>query len=343
MKTILFIEDRPQIYQNLARLLNRRFDFFKLLSAASLMEAIDIISKIKIDIILMGTRFSESELDILDSRLKGNNGTKLIVPAAKQSPVANLLRTLEYKIQFDMPVDASLLLEMLLKEFEMDYGGQIHGISLSSFLQMIELEGATCRIGVVAGKASGYLFFDSGELVDAQIDELKGKDAALSILSMDDPLISVDYGAARTSTRKIRKPLMSLLIEAARIYDEKFADSMEKRRYKRFECSLSTLFDSRNVAYKGTIRNISIDGIYIASDNTFFAGQDICVTLFSQSLRKGCRIGGMVVRNRRGGIGIQFSELSMNQKRIVRLVMEEIQCAQQRDLQDGATAAQMTG
>lgn len=323
MKTILFVEDRPRVYENFSKLLNTRVDMFKVLSATSMAEAIDIIDKLSIDVILMGKRFNGQEIDVLDNYLRQSTNTKLIVAAQKKSPLTDLLRTLEYKIQFDMPVDTSLLLDILMKEFKIDYGGQIRGVSLSSFLQMIELEGATCSIKVVSNKKVGYLYFDKGDLKHAEKEGLVGKEAALDIFTMEDSLISVDYGYL-PKEKTIDHNLMSLLLEAGRIQDENPKPSREKRRYKRFTCSVSAEFDSKNRRHKGVIRDISLGGIFIENIQPLPVGQEIYLTLFSQSLQRASRIAGIIVRSNPEGMGVQFSELSMNQKRIIRLVIDEM-------------------
>lgn len=323
MKTILFVEDKPRVYENFSKLLNTHVDMFKVLSAANLTEAFDIIEKINIDVILMGIRFNGQEIDLLDNYLKRSASTKLIVATQKKSPLTDLLRTLEYKIQFDMPVDTSLLLDILMKEFKIDYGGQIRGVSLSSFLQMIELEGATCRIKVVSSQKVGYLYFDKGDLKHAEKEGLTGKEAALDIFTMEDSLISVDYGDL-SREKTIDHNLMSLLLEAGRIQDEKRKPSKEKRRYKRFKCSVTTEFDAKYRRHKGVIRDISLGGIFIENIQPLPVGQEICLTLFSQSLQRAIRIAGIIVRSNPKGMGVQFSTLSMNQKRIIRLVIDEM-------------------
>lgn len=323
MKTILFVEDRPRVYENFSKLLNTHVDMFKVLSATNMAEAIDIIDKLSIDVILMGKRFNGQEIDLLDQHLKHSTSTKLIVATQKKSPLTDLLRTLEYKIQFDMPVDTSLLLDILMKEFKIDYGGQIRGVSLSSFLQMMELEGATCSIKVVSRQKVGYLYFDKGDLKHAEKDGLVGKEAALDIFTMEDSLISVDYGYL-SKEKTIDINLMSLLLEAGRIQDEKLKPSKEKRRHKRFKCSVTAEFDSKNRRHKGVIRDISLGGIFIENNQPLPVGQEIYLTLFSQSLQRASRIAGIIVRSSLKGMGVQFSALSMNQKRIIRLVIDEM-------------------
>jgi hypothetical protein len=58
-------------------------------------------------------------------------------------------------------------------------GGQIHGISLPSFLQMSEMEGATYTLKVTSGNRTGHLYLDGGSLIAAQFEGQTGNDAAL--------------------------------------------------------------------------------------------------------------------------------------------------------------------
>jgi hypothetical protein len=148
------------------------------------MEAIDLLEQIRIDIVITGKQFSVKEIDLLDDQLRQHTGTKLIAMAGRKSQLSNMLKAFEYKIQFEMPVDVNLLLETLFQELGIDYGGQIRGISLASFAQMIELESKMCSLKVASGKSTGYMCFESGELTDAQIEELHGKEAAFRILTI---------------------------------------------------------------------------------------------------------------------------------------------------------------
>ena len=46
--------------------------------------------------------------------------------------------------------------------------GRIGGVSLASFLQMLEQERKTCTLVVESDEQSGRLYFDAGDLIDAE-------------------------------------------------------------------------------------------------------------------------------------------------------------------------------
>jgi CheY-like chemotaxis protein len=323
MKIILYIDDRPHVRENFIKLLSFQNGFLKVLTANSLIEAIDILEQLKIDIVITGRQFSVKEIDLLDHQLRQHEQTKLIVMAGRSSPLSKMLKAFEYKVRLEMPVDANLLLHNLFQEFEIDYGGQIQGISLPSFVQMIELECKTCTVKVISGKSIGYLYFNSGELVDAQSGGLAGKEAAIELFSLENTLITVSYGDTGKE-RIIHETLMSLLLESGRIIDEKPASFQEKRRYRRFACSLPVEFEYNEWAHKGVIQNISLSGVFIQTSDPFNVGADLVVTLYSHNLEQPCRIEGRIVRRDPAGVGVEFLNLSMKQKGVLRTIIDEI-------------------
>ena len=323
MKTILYIEERPYVRENLIKLLSGPGDFFKVVTAGSVVEAIDLLEMIKIDIVLAGTKITAKEMDILDNSLRRHKETKLIVMAQRKSKMASLLKAFEYKIQFELPVDINLLLEMILTEFGIDSGGQIRGISIAAFLQMIELEDKTCTIEVASGGKRGYLYCQKGELIDAEIGGLTGKEGVLAILGMENPLIVIEYHLPERE-RRIEVSLMSILLESGRIKDETPEKKNEKRRYKRFQCSLPVSFVYDEWTHQGEIRNISLSGAFLETKGPFSVGKEIQITFFSQSLDKGCQIGGQIVRRDSKGLGVEFGKATINQLAILRTVIHEV-------------------
>jgi hypothetical protein len=100
--------------------------------------------------------------------------------------------------------------------------GSIDGISIASFLQMLEQERHTCKVLVNAGNKQGYLFFLGGELIDAEFAELSGIEAAYAIVSWDSPSISLNETESRAKT--IDNPLGFILLNAAKRQDEQTED-----------------------------------------------------------------------------------------------------------------------
>jgi hypothetical protein len=98
-------------------------------------------------------------------------------------------------------------------------GGQIHGISLPSFLQMSEMEGATYSLKVTSGNCIGYLYLDGGSLIAAQYEDQTGNEAAYRIISWDNAAIQIE-AADPGRAKEIHEPLMHVMMESLKIKDE---------------------------------------------------------------------------------------------------------------------------
>jgi Domain of unknown function (DUF4388) len=105
------------------------------------------------------------------------------------------------------------------KQMDAGIGGQIHGISLPSFLQMAEMEKSSFTLRVTSRNRVGQLHLNDGTLLTAQLDELTGREAAYRIISWDD--VSIDIEPLNASVQdEIKQPLMHVLMESLKLKDE---------------------------------------------------------------------------------------------------------------------------
>jgi len=111
------------------------------------------------------------------------------------------------------------LTETTSEKIDASVRGRIQGISLSSFLQMSEMEGSTCTLKVQAGKRTGSLHLLNGNLIDAETGSLKHRDAAYAILSWENAEIDIQKPSGRKKN-EINLPLMHILMEALKKKDE---------------------------------------------------------------------------------------------------------------------------
>jgi len=95
----------------------------------------------------------------------------------------------------------------------------IHGISIASFLQILEQEKHTCSVQVEAENRQGVLHFNNGTLIDAEYEHLNGIEAAYAIVSWRDT--SIILGESLPSPKRINHPLGYILLNAAKQQDEK--------------------------------------------------------------------------------------------------------------------------
>lgn len=96
--------------------------------------------------------------------------------------------------------------------------GIINGISIASFLQMLEQERHNCRVQVRSDGKHGTLYFEEGDLVDAEFDHLQGIEAAYAIVSWENSSIALAEAVSRN--RRIEHPLGYILLNAAKQQDE---------------------------------------------------------------------------------------------------------------------------
>lgn len=63
------------------------------------------------------------------------------------------------------------------------FAARIDGASIADLVQLECMRGMTRAVRVSSGGRSGYLYFDEGQVVHAQLDHLRGEPAAIEVLS----------------------------------------------------------------------------------------------------------------------------------------------------------------
>lgn len=105
------------------------------------------------------------------------------------------------------------------EQMDAGIGGQIHGISLPSFLQMAEMEKSSFSLRITSRNRLGSLHLNEGVLIAADLDDTKGKNAAFEIISWDDASIEIEP-LDKSKTDEIKLSLMQVLMESLKLKDE---------------------------------------------------------------------------------------------------------------------------
>lgn len=100
-----------------------------------------------------------------------------------------------------------------------DIGGQVHGISLPSFLQMAEIEKSSFSLRISSHRKSGNLHISDGNLISANYEDLSGCEAAYQVISWGDVSIDIEP-LDESKSDEINQPLMQVLMESLKIKDE---------------------------------------------------------------------------------------------------------------------------
>jgi len=318
MKSILIVTSDAVMQKTLLGLLKDRENIFQVLTAEDGKEAVDIIKRFNIDLVIMSLRMPNMDGFRFHTYLsKEYPEIKVIVIMDAGSPMIKAkVKNLGDAVVLKEPVDIGALTEMLYTELQVDYGGRVRGISLHSFLQMLELEGKTCTLEIKTNFKTGHMFFEDGNLMAAETGGLRGEDAALNILKWKKILIDIDY-TTQQEKKEIHIPLMNLLMESNRLLDE--ADDVEQREHPRVECLVA--YDLGDWDHHTHVKNISLDGAYIATGHPVSIGHEIELTLTAHNPPRSCDIIGKVVRRDKEGIGVKFEELSLRQRIMIESLM----------------------
>lgn len=111
------------------------------------------------------------------------------------------------------PPDMDFLVSRVERAIRRQRESLVRGISLMTFLQILEIERKTCTLFVSHGGQVGELYFREGQLMQARLDAEQGKEALFSMLSVrEHSLRMIDRCDVE---RTIGTSLASLLMEWA--------------------------------------------------------------------------------------------------------------------------------
>lgn len=145
----------------------------------------------------------------------------------------------------------------------MDSEGQasrpIHGISLASFLQMLEQERKSSTLVVNHDEEEGRFYFHEGQLIDADYAGEVGLTAANSLLAWEDPIFRV--AKAEDRIHRIKEPLAHILINSATRKDEARESTSSTGVKKMAKGRLTATIQGTSVVSRLVEEIVSIPGV----------------------------------------------------------------------------------
>jgi CheY-like chemotaxis protein len=242
MKDIILIaEDDPQFSSLLRNVFEQHSSKLTVVCASDGEEAIAALKQMTISILVTDLQMpnvdglgllayvNENHPDlpciVMTSFMQDHKTFKGFVRALQ--PDINDLITTDTFHFFNKPFKIDTLVNTVFQILEYKtLGGSIHGISIASFIQMIEMDQKTCQVEVHAspksksGSQRGILFFENGILYDAEYGSLKGEEAAIKIIATDNLNINIQKNRDDKVIRKIKTESIGLIMEAMRRKDE---------------------------------------------------------------------------------------------------------------------------
>ena len=218
MDKVLIAEDDRIHLMRLINVLGKYADKFEVVPAKDGQEAIEILQKQPIDVL------------VTDIQMPRIDGLALMAYVSEHHPhipcfVMSAYGTSRMKAKlpkdllqfFPKPFEIEDLARAIIDVLERDTAADgLQAISIESFLHMIVMEQASCIFEVKSSdEPTGLLYFDSGELLDAKFGDLSGEAAALELLPRKQASFGLKFYPAQSIGKRIFTDLDELIRQAA--------------------------------------------------------------------------------------------------------------------------------
>lgn len=223
MDNVLIVDDSEMLMNYLEESFAKYRDKFAYFLAKDGLEAIEILKNEAIALLVTDLQMPRIDgLGLLAYTNKYHSNIPCIVMSAHGTP--SIKQTLHKDIlQFiEKPFTAEALAKAIMAALKRGLPeGSLSGISIMNFLQMIEMEQKTCLFEVeTPGNPKGFFYFKGGELHHAVCGDLKGVEAAIKMIQIENTTINFRKPPGRKIPRGIHMKLTALILEAARRKDE---------------------------------------------------------------------------------------------------------------------------
>ena len=216
---VLIVDDEPELLLSISSGFEKN-DRFQLTTAHNGREALDVLSKKSMDLV------------VTDLRMPVMDGVELLAAMTESFPkVPNIVMTafgtpvIEQQLKkagtmevLEKPLDIDALEQAINKALDLHKhrNDGLAGISLANFLQIVAMEQKTAALKVAHPNGNtGHLFFEEGKLIDAKYDNMISEEAVFEMLTWENVRLSMKKLSPPLPKAKIQSELMSLLLEAA--------------------------------------------------------------------------------------------------------------------------------
>ncbi|MCS7080104.1 MAG: response regulator [Chloracidobacterium sp.] len=221
-KRVLLVEDDDAIAGLVSKWLSQHQDGFSVVTAGHGQEALDILAHQPADIVVTDLQMPVMDGFELIAHLLSEqvNLPIVILTAMAVSDVESRLHQIGALPVIRKPFSVSTLYTVICNELNARQQGVIQGLTLASFLQLLEMERKSCVLRIAAGGRVGYLYFSNGDLVHAETGDRSGEPAAYDILLWEGVKLQMTPPPPVPPPCTLHDRLMGLLMEAFRRRDE---------------------------------------------------------------------------------------------------------------------------
>lgn len=224
IKRLLLVDDEKFLLESLKEGLVNYNNIFETVVCFSVDEAIKLTETYRFDLVITDIRMpGKSGIDLF-MHLKNNNfqGKVMAMTAYGNEEIFSKINKLGAMKIITKPFDFEWFKRMLIDFFGdlKGFSGTIESIDLTSVLQIINLEKKSVVVKIRINEKSGYLYFDNGDIINAEFEGLTGVEAAKKLININRGKFSVLKGKKKV-IRDINIPFITFIINIAKDIDEK--------------------------------------------------------------------------------------------------------------------------
>ena len=199
LKKVLIVDDEETLTWSMAKSLSRDRDKYEVEIANNGKEALDVLGKMPIDLVISDIRMPDiNGLDLLVRIKRDYPHTKVIIMTAYGSSdvqkEASKRGSLYYiEKPFEINEIRKLILD-LVKE-KRGFEGKLFDLQLTDIIQMNCLGRVTTSLVITKDDHRGVIYFNDGEIVHAECDNIEGEEAFYTILAWQEGKFVSNIGA----------------------------------------------------------------------------------------------------------------------------------------------------
>ena len=218
---ILIVDDDPTLLEHLARSLSPYYAF-SILTAENGVEAVDVLDREPIDLVVTDVQMPKMDDFALVSHISQQHPKLpvIVITAHASPPMEHRLNRMGIVSFEKKPIDADALANRIFDLLIGAQSGYLQGISIPSFLQILQADNKSCSLKITGGDKTGFLHLLDGQVVDAEFEGLRGEDAAIALIAWDESLIIDIQEVVRLKEKTINRNTMFLIMDAVRKKDE---------------------------------------------------------------------------------------------------------------------------
>jgi DNA-binding response OmpR family regulator len=224
LKKVLIVDDEETLTWSMAKSLSKDRDKYEVMIANNGREALGLLKKDKIDLVISDIRMPDiNGLDLLVRIKMEHPQTKVIIMTAYGSSEvqkeANRRGSLFYiEKPFEINDIRKIIIDLIGKK--KGFQGKVFDVQLTDIIQMNCLGRLTTALVITRNGEKGVIYFNEGEIIHAECGEKKGSDAFYRILSWDEGEFISNIGFI-PPVQTIFQSWEHLLVEAMRRTDDK--------------------------------------------------------------------------------------------------------------------------